>query len=223
MRIQFFLVLAHMMAIVLWACTLWAADPAAIVEEVSSDKMGIHIMEYLETGRTIHIPGDARIVLGYLRSCRRETITGGSITVGQDRSVVKDGAVETEWVECDGGRMLLAMEQARESSATAIRDLMKDSGDRPLEPGFVIYNRSPLVTAPEERKIIIERLDQSGERYEKEVENGRLDCYEEGIELNPGSVYLVRCGFRSAIFQVALSAMKGEGPFLGRLIRFHMK
>src|SRR6516225_7486870 len=48
----------------------------ALVEDVSGHPAGAQLMDYVEPGQVIRLdPGD-RIVLGYLRSCVRETITG---------------------------------------------------------------------------------------------------------------------------------------------------
>ena len=48
-------------------------------------------MDYLETGRVIRLGARETVVLSYLYSCTRETITGGTVTVGTDRSEVLSG------------------------------------------------------------------------------------------------------------------------------------
>ena len=69
----------------------WAGSVVAIVEEIEADRADVAFMDYLGTGRTIVLGKQGRLVLGYLKSCLREVITGGTVTVGVEKSVVKGG------------------------------------------------------------------------------------------------------------------------------------
>ncbi len=91
----------------------YAGSPVVIVEDVSAPGAGVSFMEYLTTGRIITLGVRDTLILGYLRSCMRETITGGSVTIGADESVVQGGKVARERVECDGGSLQLTVNQAR--------------------------------------------------------------------------------------------------------------
>src|SRR5262249_48140781 len=62
-----------------------AQSPAAVVEEIQGGVPGIAFMDYVEPGQIILSAHD-RIVLGYLKSCWRETISGGTVTVGPEQS-----------------------------------------------------------------------------------------------------------------------------------------
>jgi hypothetical protein len=63
---------------------LAAPIPVALVEEVSGAPAGVEFMDYVETGKTIELGARGGIVLSYLNSCVRETISGGTVTVGTD-------------------------------------------------------------------------------------------------------------------------------------------
>ena len=61
------------------------------------------------------------LVIGYLESCLREVINGGTVTIGQEQSKVVGGSIEREIVECDGGNIRLTKEQAGKSGAQVFR------------------------------------------------------------------------------------------------------
>ena len=60
---------------------LVAPIPVALVEEVSGAPAGVEFMDYVEAGKTIELGARGGIVLNYLNSCVRETITGGTVKV----------------------------------------------------------------------------------------------------------------------------------------------
>ena len=71
--------------------TASAQSPAAVVEEIQGSVPGIAFMDYVEPGKIIRLGAHDRIVLGYLKSCWRETISGGTVTVGPEQSEVAGG------------------------------------------------------------------------------------------------------------------------------------
>jgi hypothetical protein len=81
-----------------------AADPfeVAVVESISSNISGVEVMDYLRTGQVIQLRPDQTIVLSYEASCVRETITGGTVTVGIDRSEVVSSQIRTFQEPCGG-------------------------------------------------------------------------------------------------------------------------
>ena len=109
--------------------TARAQSPVAIVEDISVTVSGVELLEYVNRGRAIELGATGTLVLGYLNSCVRETINGGSVTVGEDRSIVEGGKVSRERVECGGGKMQLTLDQARKSSV-------------------VVFRRPPVIRAP---------------------------------------------------------------------------
>jgi hypothetical protein len=85
-----------------WAGPALASGPvAALVEDVTGASAGVEFMYYVETGEIIRLNPQGSIVLNYLVSCVRETITGGVVTVGRDQSEVQSGKVERISTACD--------------------------------------------------------------------------------------------------------------------------
>ena len=198
----------------------WAGEPAAIVEDISSESAGLNFMDYLDAGRVIQLPPGVRLTLGYLKSCWRETITGGRVTVGAERSEVKDGRVQREQVECDGGRAKLTKEQAGKGGLMVFRKGKKASASPPPPPERVLYGTSPFITLPGGGRVVIERLDRRGKKYEVEVSGGYADLSSMGIALRPGGLYRARVGKKKIVFLINRSAQPGKWPIISRLIPF---
>ena len=78
-------------------------------------------------------------------------------------------------------------------------------------------NRGPLV---------IERLDQPGERYELPTGGGSrsggkfYDLAKTGTALAPDGVYIARLDPQRIVFKVDARAKPGATPMIGRLVRF---
>ena len=90
-----------------------AADPVevALLERVSSNSVSGD-MEYVRAGQIIRLGPRETIVLSYMSSCLRETITGGTVTVGKDWSEVQSGEVKRLRGQCGGGKMILTGAQS---------------------------------------------------------------------------------------------------------------
>ena len=86
-----------------------AADPieVALVESVSSKSPGVEFMDYVQAGQIIRLGPHQTIVLSYMSSCLRETITGGTVTVGTDWSEVQSGEVRRLRGQCNAGKIEL--------------------------------------------------------------------------------------------------------------------
>jgi hypothetical protein len=93
----------------------------ALVENLKGNPAGIEFMDYLESGKMIRLGPEDRIVLSYMTSCVRETIIGGTITVGTDQSEVQSGKVERTTVPCDTGRAVLSGEQVNQMAGRVFR------------------------------------------------------------------------------------------------------
>src|SRR6266567_3231602 len=110
-----------------------AADPVevALLERVSSNSVSGDLMEYVQAGQIIRLGPRETIVLSYMSSCLRETITGGTVTVGKDWSEVQSGEVQRLRGECGGGKMILTGAQSPIAGRT-FRGLAKviPDGDR---------------------------------------------------------------------------------------------
>ena len=100
-----------------------AGSPVALIEELSGNRAALEVMDYLETGQVIRLGARETLVLSYLNSCTRETITGGTVTVGTEQSEVVSGKVERTKVRCDRARASASAEYVIQSSGHVFRGL----------------------------------------------------------------------------------------------------
>ena len=72
-----------------------AAGPieVALVESMSGNTSTVGYMDYLKPGQVIRLGARDTLVLTYMSSCVRETIRGGTVTIGTDSSDVQSGEV----------------------------------------------------------------------------------------------------------------------------------
>ena len=59
-------------------------------------------------------------MLGYMKSCWRETITGGTVVVGVEQSLVHLAEIERVKVDCGASQPLID-QRTRESAGTVFR------------------------------------------------------------------------------------------------------
>lgn len=196
-----------------------AAEPVAIVEDVSSPNVGVEFMDYLESGQTIHLGKGGRLTLGYFRSCLSETIQGGKVTVGAEQSRVEGGQVTRKRVECDGGQMSLTGSYPGKSG-TIISRLPSGKGKKPPLPQLTIYGISPVIILPGGGEVILERLDRSEKAYRVVISNTHVDFLSLNKELMPGGLYKVRAGKKLIVFSVDALAYPGKVSLISRLIPF---
>ena len=86
-----------------------AEPPAALVEDIQGKVTGAEFMDYVVPGQVIKIGTSGSVVLSYLKSCRRETISGiGTVIVGADESKVhlsdgqgREGRMRRQSRACD--------------------------------------------------------------------------------------------------------------------------
>jgi hypothetical protein len=197
--------------------------PTALVEDVKSATADIEFMDYVGNGQVIKLaPGDV-LVLSYLKSCEHETITGGTVIVGTERSDVRDGQIVEAKVPCDGGKMRLSSPQASKSAASAFRLQSAD-----IQP--TLYARTPLVQLPKvlaggDRTLLIERIDRKGERHELKIDDtiaatGFYDLAGMNVTLARGGIYDASIGGHKMMFQIDAKATSGPAPIVSRLLRF---
>jgi hypothetical protein len=201
-----------------------AQAQVALVEQINSKTADVELFDYVPIGREIRLGKQDILVLSYLSSCWQETITGGLVIVGRDQSEVKSGKVERQKVDCDGGKLTLTAQQASQSAGMVMRDLKPDAQTR-LEPQITIFGISPVVELKGGGTLMIERLDQPGQRYEiaitpPQLLNGSFyDLTRANTSLTPGGTYRASVGTRQVIFKVDPSAKPGASPIIGRLLR----
>jgi len=206
-----------------------AQSPAAVVEELAGNVPGVAFMDYVDPGQVIRLGAHDRIVLGYLKSCWRETITGGTVTVGAEQSEVAGGEVARAKVACEGGKMMLSAELAGKSGAMVFRQAPKPQPVALLHPEFTLYGLSPVFEVRPPGKLVIERLDQRGERHELAITEQDLmrgaffDCAKAGLALAPGGIYRAKFADRELVFKIDPDAKPGDAPLLGRLARLRAR
>ena len=202
-----------------------AQTPVAVVEDVKGKVVGAEFMDYVAPGTKIDLGQRGSIVLSYMKSCRREKITGGIVTVGTAASTVDHGKVEATIVGCDANRIQLAAQEANRSAATVFRNILPPQQAKSA-PQITLYGRSPVVETNGPGTLLIERLDQPGERHEvvvsdKSLERGRFyDFAKAHKALTPGATYLASFDKLGIVFKIDAKAKIGSTPIIGRLLRF---
>lgn len=201
-----------------------AAEQAAIVESVRGDAAGVQPLDYLPTGKVLRLGPHNEIILDYPRSCTREIISGGTVTVGTTGSNIVGGRVESGKVLCDNQNPLGSTE--RKGDAPSFTGLPKPEG-QPGETGigYTLYGRSPLIDLGGPGQLTITRLDQPGETIKLDIAASDLlrgtfyDFAKTDLSLTAGAVYRATFGGRSIVFWVDALAQAGNAPLLGRLLR----
>jgi hypothetical protein len=222
------LVAAAVAAVLAGATQVSARAPAplvatALVEDVKSGTAEIEFMDLVGNGQVIKLEPRDVLVLSYLKSCEHETITGGTVTVGMERSQVQDGKIVRAKVPCDGGKMRLSSQQANTSAASAFR--LQSTDIRP-----VLYARTPVIQIPKvvasnNRTLLIERIDRPGERHELKIDEavagGSLyDLAKSNLTLTRGAIYEASYGGHRMKFAVDAKAKSVPAPVISRLVRF---
>ena len=197
--------------------------PTALVEDVWTTTADIEFMDYVGIGQVIKLEPHDVLVLSYLKSCEHETITGGTVTVGSERSDVRDGRIVRAKVPCDGGNIRLSSQQASKSAASAFR-----VQSAKIEP--TLFARTPVVRLPkvlasEDRTLLIERTDRRGERHELKIDDaivaaGFYDLAKINVSLARGAIYDASIGGHKMTFEIAAKAKSGPAPVVSRLLRF---
>jgi hypothetical protein len=211
------------LALVLSLAAARAEDgQVALVEDISKPADGVDFMDVLSLGKVIRLGPKDTLILGYLKSCQREVITGGTVTVGAEQSTVAGGKVERRKVECDGGHMRLTADQSAKSGAMVFRGA---PGKLPA-PQITLYGASPVISlATGGGTVTIERLDKQGDRREVVIAAGGpmhssfYDFARHDARLAAGGLYRATSGGRELVFKIAPDAQPGVTPLIGRAFR----
>jgi hypothetical protein len=200
-----------------------AQAPVAVVEDVQGKVTGAEFMDYVAPGAVIKLGPAGKVVLSYMKSCWRETITGlGTVIVGAEDSMVHLSEVKAGKVQCDSSHSQLVDRQVRESAATVFRSIGDDVS---MMPQVTLYGLSPVVETTGRGKLVVERLDVAGERYDvnltaASVVRGKFyDFAKTKTSLKPGGTYAASLGSQKTVFRVDPGAEPGPTPIIGRLVR----
>ena len=203
-----------------------AADsPVAVVEDIKGKVTGAEFMDYVTPRSVIKIADGGSIVLSYLKSCRRETISGaGTVVVGAEASIVDQAVLKAEKTDCDTNQ---ANATTRDTSGVAAT-LLRSAGQPKLaslpEPQLTLYGTSPLVEAKGRGTLTVRRLDLVGERHQialggTQLKGRFVDFAGEDVALVPGGLYAATFKSSEIVFRVDAQAKPGASPIVGRLLR----
>jgi hypothetical protein len=205
--------------------------PIALVEDVKSKSADIEFMDYVGTGQVIRLAPQDVLVLSYLRSCEHETITGGTVRVGMEKSDVEGGTVARSKVPCNGGNMKLSAQQANASGASSFR--LQNASFDPTIYGLPPVIQIPKMRVGDSRVLTIERQikgqgkgqARAKERFTVELDErlangGFYDLAKTDKRLKRGAVYTATLGHRKVTFKVDAKAKTGTTPVVSRLLRF---
>jgi predicted nucleic acid binding AN1-type Zn finger protein len=197
--------------------------PTALVEDVKSASADVEFMDYVGTGQVIKLEPSDVLVLSYLKSCEHETITGGTVRVGRDKSEVDGGKIARAKVPCNGGNMKLSSQQANASAASSFR--LQNAAFEPTVYALPPVIELPKMRAGDSRNLVIERAGRPSERFALEldeslVNGGFYDLAKTDMRLQRGKLYTATLGDRKFTFKVDAKAKTGNTPLISRLLRF---
>ena len=197
--------------------------PTALVEDVKSASADVEFMDYVGTGQAIKLEPSDVLVLSYLKSCEHETITGGTVRVGRDKSEVDGGKIARAKVPCNGGNMKLTSQQANASAASSFR--LQNAAFEPTVYALPPVIELPKMRAGDSRTLVLQRTDRPSERFAVEldeslVNGGFYDLAKTDMRLQLGKLYSVTLGDRKFTFKVDAKAKTGNTPLISRLLRF---
>jgi hypothetical protein len=183
-------------------------------------------MDYVVPGQVIKLGVGASVTIGYMKSCWRETISGlGTVIIGTENSSVDLAQFKAGKVPCDSSQAQRINKEAGESAATLVRSLTDDVAKE--MPPLVLHGLSPVVATSERGKLVVERTDVRGERYEVDLAKALpargkgYDLARSRIALKPGGAYSMTLNSRTVAFVVDKAATPGAGPVIGRLVTLH--
>jgi hypothetical protein len=202
-----------------------AASPVAVVEDIKGKVTGAEFMDYVTPKAVIKIGDGGSVILSYLKSCRRETISGaGTVVVGTEESAVHLAEVKAEKTNCDPNQANATTRETSGVAATVLRSVDNSKSASLPQPQLTLYGASPLVEAKGRGKLIIRRLDVPGERQEinlggTQLKGRFLDFASENVALVPGGLYAASFKSSQIVFRVDAQAKPGVTPIVGRLLR----
>lgn len=191
--------------LILAAGSAWAAPRVAIVEAGQAADAGLMEFALLTEETEFKLAPGETITIGYFASCISETITGGTVVVGAEQSMVTGGEVtRTEGGQCTEPRMDLTTDESQQSASIVWR------GDEDMVK--IIHDRSPILRSRGGDTLFVEIVPlQGGVPMKLKSENGLIDLAAEKLELRPGQSYHVKTGKNTVMLEVAPDAKTGGG------------
>ena len=206
----------------------------ALVEELSTPVPGTEELSYVRLGQTLELPAQARLVLDYLASCTRETVTGGTVRVGERQSEVAGGHVQRQILSCAGEALRLAVYQSDVGGVATMRGMRAPTGSQAPTGAtaaassgsgrLTVETTTPALLLSGKGPVSIDRVDAVAKtivlKGPAPVPGRRvlLDLRRERVRLQPGAVYQATQDNRRVEFQVADAAADSNAPLISRLL-----
>jgi hypothetical protein len=192
-----------------------AAQAVAILEEIAGASGKHEAFDELKAGERLELGADGRAVIGYLGSCARETIEGGTVVIGKDQSQIEGGKVARETIPCEATQLVLREEEAGKSGVFSTRPMPWERELRQIVPSL-----SPLIWVEAKGPLMIKRLDSEEQRaVSLPIENGKVDLAVHKIELVPNAFYELQAGKKRVVIKIHDNAQAGTMPAMTRLVR----
>jgi hypothetical protein len=193
-------------SILLVPAVVAASKPVAIVEDSPKTAGRGQVFDLLNESEVLTLAPGETLILGYLKSCTRETITGGTVTVGAKESAVEGGKVSREKTECTQTKLALTADESQQSATIAFRGAIKH-----------VYTRQPIIMAGHSKSVKIEAVE-GGKNWDMKPKNGLIDFEAAKIEMQPGARYKVTGEKASLIVEVDAAATTAKTGLLERVV-----
>jgi hypothetical protein len=185
-----------------------APKPVAIVEDSPLTTGRGQAFDLLNENEVLKIGSGETLVLGYLKSCTRETITGGTVTIGVKESTVEGGKVTREKTECAVTKLALTADESQQSATIAFR---------PADALKHIFTLQPAIIAKRSANVTVEAIE-GADRWNLKPQDGLIDLRASKIEMQPGKRYKVTGEEVSLIVEVDAAATTAKTGLLERVV-----
>jgi hypothetical protein len=187
-----------------------AGRRVAIIEEGAIASAKLQEFDLLDEGQELVLGPNEVVVIGYMSSCRRETITGGTVIIGAKESNVAGGKLAWEDVTCTEPQLSLTANESQQSGTLAFR---------PADSIKRIYTQTPMLQGLEPGPLSVEIISVADKKSlgKFKSDTGRIDLADEKILLKPGKAYEVRLAESTVTLEVDVGAKAG-GSTLERVV-----
>lgn len=181
----------------------------ALIEE--STAASVQEFDLFKEGDSFNLSAGETVVIGYMTSCTRETITGGSVTIGAKESDVAGGKVAREEVQCTEPRLELTAAESQEGAVIAFR---------PAGAKKHTFTCTPLLMRSDKQTLFVEIVEAETGTVVASLQSdaANIDLAAEKIELQPGRMYHIkRSGYNMIMLEIDKTAKPG-GSTLERAV-----
>jgi hypothetical protein len=190
-----------------------SAQAVAVLEEIAGASGKHEAFDELKAGERLELGANGRAVIGYLGSCARETIDGGTVVIGKDQSQIEGGKVARETVACEATQLVLTDQEAAQSATVVFRAPPWEKWVRQVVP-----SPSPVVLAAG-KTLTIKRLDEDEKPVSVPLTGGHVDLAAQNIGLTPGGYYELTAGGKQMVIKIDPAAQDAPMPVTSRLVR----